>query len=148
MNGIHDMGGMQGLGEIGYREGETGFHEPWELRVFALERAIKRSVSSRRYIESIPAADYLRMNYYERWYTALVTRIIETGVVTRSEIESGRADPDSEKATPALTPAVARELLFRTPQAEQNIELTARFHVGDRVRGRNIHPTTHTRMPR
>ncbi len=147
MNGIHDMGGMQGLGEIGYREGETGFHEPWELRVFALERAT-RSGSTRRYIESIPAAGYLRMSYYERWYTALVKRIIERGVVTQSEVESGLADPASIKATPALTPSVARELLFRTPQTEQDIELTPRFHVGDHVRGRNVHPITHTRMPR
>ena len=60
----------------------------------------------------------------------------------------GRADPAAGQATPALTPAVAGELLFRTPQTEQDIALPPRFHVGDRVRGRNIHPTTHTRMPR
>ncbi len=147
MNGIHDMGGMQGLGEIGYRESEPGFHEPWEVRVFALVEAM-RSGGLRPYIERIPAADYLRMSYYERWYTALVTRIIERGVVTLAEVESGRADRTSVKAAPALAPAVARELLFRTPQTEQAIELTPKFHVGDPVRGRNIHPTTHTRMPR
>ena len=147
MNGIHDMGGMQGLGEIGYRESEPGFHDPWEVRLFALVQAM-RSGGLRPYIESIPAADYLRMSYYERWYTALVKRIIERGVVTQSEVESGLADPASIKATPALTPSVARELLFRTPKTEQDIELAPRFHVGHRVRGRNIHPTTHTRMPR
>ena len=88
------------------------------------------------------------MSYYERRYTALVTRLIESGVVTRAEVESGRVDPAAVKATPTLTPAVARELLSRTPRTEQHIELTPRFHVGDRVRGRNINPTTHTRMPR
>ena len=147
MNGIHDMGGMQGLGEIGYRENEPGFHEPWEVRLWALVQAVRSGVL-RPYIESIPAADYLRMSYYERWYTALVERMIERGVVTRSEVETGRADPASVKATPALTPSLARELPFRTPKTEQDIELTPRFHVGDRVRGRNIHPTKHTRMPR
>ncbi len=148
MNGIHDMGGMQGLGAIGYRESEPGFHEPWEVRLFALVQSMRLIGGLRPYIEGIPAADYLRMSYYERWYTALVTRIIESGVVTLAEVESGRADPTSVTATPALTPAVARELLFRSPQTEQDIELTPKFHVGDRVRGRNIHPTTHTRMPR
>ena len=147
MNGIHDMGGMQGLGEIGYREDEPGFHEQWEIKVFALVRAMQSS-SLRTYIESIPAADYLRMSYYERWYTALVKRMIDKEVVTLSEIENGRADSASEKATPAVTPAVVHEYLFRTPQTELDIELTPRFHVGDSVRGRNIHPTTHTRMPR
>jgi len=147
MNGIHDMGGMQGLGEIGYQESEPIFHEPWEGRVFALIRAMQVG-SIRPYIERIPAADYLRMSYYERWSTAFVTRLIERGVVTRAEVESGRADPASVKATPVVTPTVARELLFRTPQTEQDIALTPRFRVGDRVRGRNIHPSTHTRMPR
>jgi ribosomal protein L21E len=63
-------------------------------------------------------------------------------------VESGQADPASVKGTPAIPLAVARELLFRTPREERDIALTPRFHVGDRVRGRNIHPTTHTRMPR
>jgi nitrile hydratase len=147
MNGIHDMGGMHGLGEIGYKENEPGFHEPWEVRVFALIRAMQVG-SLRPYIERIPAADYLRMSYYERWYTAFVTRLIERGIVARAEVERGQADPASEKATPVVTSTVARELLFRTPHTEQDIALTPRFRVGDRVRGRNIHPTTHTRMPR
>ena len=54
--------------------------------VFALVQAM-RSGGLRPYIERIPAADYLRMSYYERWYTALVTRLIESGVVTRAEVE-------------------------------------------------------------
>ena len=57
MNGIHDMGGMQGLGEIGYRENEPWFHEPWEMRLWALVQA-SRVGSLRTYIENIPAANY------------------------------------------------------------------------------------------
>ena len=147
MNGSHDMGGMHGLGEIGYQAQEPIFHAAWEGRVLALIRAMHMS-SLRPYIEHIPAADYLRMSYYERWYTAFVTQLIEKGIVTRAEVESGRADPAAGRATPAITPAVARELLFRTPREEQDIALTPRFHVGDGVRGRNMHPTTHTRIPR
>ena len=78
MNGIHDMGGMQGLGEIGYQASEPMFHESWEGRVFALIRAMQVG-SLRPYIERIPAADYLRMSYYERWYTAFMTRLVEQG---------------------------------------------------------------------
>ena len=88
------------------------------------------------------------MGYYERWYTGLVTRIIERGFVTRAEVERGHADSASVKATPQLTPAAAGELLLRSAKTEQDIELAPRFHAGDRVRGRNIHPATHTRMPR
>jgi nitrile hydratase len=147
MNGIHDMGGMQGLGDLGYAANAPSFHAPWEVRVHALVQAMHAG-GLRPYIERIPAVDYLRMSYYERWYTALVIRLIESGVITRAEVERGRAEPAVGKATPVVTPAVARELLFRTPQTEQDMGLTPRFQVGDRVRGRNIHPTTHTRMPR
>src|SRR5262245_28580416 len=107
MNGIHDMGGMQGLGEIGYQAKAPMVHEPWEGRVSALLQAIRLGGSLRPYIERIPAAEYLRMSYYERRYTALVTRLIESGIVTRAEVESGRVDPAAGKATPALAPAVA-----------------------------------------
>jgi nitrile hydratase len=36
MNGIHDLGGMHGLGPIVREENEPVFHEPWEGRAFAL----------------------------------------------------------------------------------------------------------------
>ena len=147
MNGIHDMGGMQGLGEIGYKENEPGFHEVWEARLFAMVRAVQTG-SLRTDIESIPAQDYLRMSYYERWYTAFVTRIIERGIVTSAELDSGRAESASAKATPALTPKIASEYLSITPKEEKDIELTPRFRVGESVVGRNMNPTTHTRMPR
>ncbi len=148
MNGIHDMGGMQGLGELHYEETEPVFHEPWEGRVPAMMSALGVFGGFRVPIESIPAADYLRMSYYERWLVALNEQIIKYELATRTEIERGRPDPGSVRATPALTPAEARETLFRTRQSELEIEVAARFQVGDRVRGLNIHPTTHTRMPR
>ena len=88
------------------------------------------------------------MGYYERWYTALLTQIIERGIITRAEVDSGRADPALAKATPALTPEIAREILFRPSKTEQDVELTPRFHIGESVRGRNMNPATHTRMPR
>ncbi len=151
MNGIHDMGGMRGLGELHYEETEPVFHESWEGRVLALAGAMGahgKWRGLRSEIELIPAVDYLRMSYYERWLTALTERIVKNGLATRTEIERGRPDPGSVKATPALTPAEARERLFMTSQREQDVEIAAGFQVGERVRGRNIHPTTHTRMPR
>ena len=40
MNGIHDMGGMQGMGPIRRETDEPVFHETWEGRVYALNRAL------------------------------------------------------------------------------------------------------------
>ena len=36
MNGIHDLGGMHGLGPIPTEENEPYFHHEWERRVFPL----------------------------------------------------------------------------------------------------------------
>jgi len=40
MNGVHDMGGMHGMGPIQEEKNEPVFHELWESRVFALRRAM------------------------------------------------------------------------------------------------------------
>ena len=39
MNGIHDMGGMQGAGPIASENDEPVFHERWEKKVFAMQIA-------------------------------------------------------------------------------------------------------------
>jgi len=150
VNGIHDMGGMEGMGEIRDEASEAGYHAPWEGRVHALVTAMGAHGKwrfIRPEIEAIPAADYLRMSYYERWLTALTERIVKSEFATRAEIERGHAEAGSLKGTPALTPEEARESPFRPRQTELMINVAARYQVGQRVRGRNMHPASHTRMP-
>ena len=36
MDGIHDMGGMHGLGPIDYEADEPVFHHAWEGRMFGI----------------------------------------------------------------------------------------------------------------
>ena len=90
MNGIHDMGGMQDMGPIQRETREPVFHAEWERRVFALFNALGVGWPARRQqIELIPPADYLRMSYYERWLAAIGPLMVDTGMMTRQEIESG-----------------------------------------------------------
>ena len=81
VNGVHDMGGMHGMGPIEYEQNEPVFHAPWEGRAFALNLAAgawrKWSLDALRHqIELIPAAEYLRMSYYEKWLTAVTERLV------------------------------------------------------------------------
>ena len=39
MNGVHDMGGMHGMGPIEIEQNEPVFHAEWERRIFALRLA-------------------------------------------------------------------------------------------------------------
>jgi nitrile hydratase subunit beta len=152
MNGVHDMGGMHGMGPIVVEKNEPVFHAPWEARVIAMRRAVafsgKLPVFLRPAIERITAADYLRMSYYEKWFTALVEQLIETGLATRAEIESGKPAEGSAKGVPALTASEAATVPFRVSPAFLNVAVAPHFQAGQRVRARNMHPVGHTRLPR
>ena len=153
MNGVHDMGGMHGMGPIQYESNEPVFHEPWEARVFALQRAVRAGAkwtgdASRHAVELIPAPEYLRMSYYEQRLHALIELVVKDGLVTRAEVESGRPAPDSPKAAPALIASAVPGVVAKGKPASREVEVEARFGVGQRVRVRNIHPPGHTRLPR
>jgi nitrile hydratase subunit beta len=152
MNGIHDMGGMHGMGAIEYAKAEPVFHEAWEGRVYAMSYAVQGSgklrLGLRPPLESIPPAEYLRMSYYERWLTSLTERLIASGLATRAEIESGRPETGSVKATFAFSPTEAVAAQFKIPATRRDLPVAARFQVGQSVRARNINPITHTRSPR
>ena len=38
MDGVHDMGGMDGFGKVEPESNEPVFHAPWEGRVLAMQR--------------------------------------------------------------------------------------------------------------
>ncbi len=146
MNGIHDMGGMDGMGPIVQEAHEPVFHEPWERRVFAMMRGVGRWGRGRNWvgfrwaIESIPAAEYLRMSYYEKWFAMLTTRLLRAELVTPEELQRGTADPNRPR--PELFPAVPND------GAARENDPSPRFRPGDPVHVRNLHPRGHTRLPR
>lgn len=154
MNGIHDMGGMHGMGPIRHEKNEPVFHEPWEGRVYALNRALgawgKWNIDASRHgIELLPPVDYLRMSYYEKWLVRTVALLVQQGLVTHEEIDTGRPASGSPKATPRLTAAAAAATAAqRGSYMRQDAKAQARFKVGQHVRARNINPLGHTRLPR
>jgi nitrile hydratase len=153
MNGVHDMGGMQNMGPIHYEKNEPVFHEEWEARTYALTRAIRalgkwNLDTDRHDIELLPPADYLRMSYYEKWFAKLAQQIVKFGLVTKEELETGKPDPGSAKATPALTVSMAPQFLNRGLPSSNDPRVQPLFKVGQRVRARNINPVGHTRLPR
>ena len=145
MNGVHDMGGMHGMGPVRSEKDEPVFHERWEARAFALTLAMDawrkwNRDASRHQRELIPAAEYLRMSYYEKWITGLVELLVKARLVTGAEVESGKPAPDSVKA---IAPLIAGG-----GPASRDVAVLPPFKTGQRVRARNMHPTGHTRLPR
>jgi nitrile hydratase subunit beta len=153
MNGIHDMGGMHGMGPIQEERNEPVFHHPWERRVFALRRAMgawrRWNIDvSRHEVELVPAAEYLRMSYYERQFAAFVVLLEKRGFITPAELESGTPVPGVPVAVPALSPDKAAELIAKGVPTSRDVPVSPRFQPGQRVRARNINPPGHTREPR
>jgi nitrile hydratase subunit beta len=153
MNGVHDMGGMHGLGPVAPESNEPVFHAAWEARVLALTLAAgawgrSNIDASRHQRELINGADYLRMSYYEKWLAGLIELMVRAGLLTRAEIESGRADAGAVRETPPLTANRVGGVLARGGPATRDVPAARRFAVGDAVRARNINPVGHTRLPR
>jgi len=146
MNGVHDMGGMDGFGPVVPEQNEPVFHAAWEGRTYALATSgVATSADEFRHaIERIPPARYLASSYYERWIAAAETLLVEHRLATRAELLA-KQDPSIDpnliaNAIPARGPAPVKDKSAKPRRA--------RFTKGARVRARNINPTGHTRLPR
>ncbi|MBI1965636.1 MAG: nitrile hydratase subunit beta [Betaproteobacteria bacterium] len=152
MNGVHDMGGMHGMGPVEIERDEPVFHSEWEARVFALNLASgfhrKWNMDMGRHSrERMPPAEYLAATYYERWLYGLEKLLVEEGLVSARELETGRAGEKAGGVRPLAVAEVATYLRFRL-RARLDDDVPPRFRPGDAVVARNIHPTGHTRLPR
>lgn len=153
MNGVHDMGGMHGMGPVLAETDEPVFHHPWEARAYALTRAMAafgrwNIDASRHQRELIPPADHLRMSYYEKWIAGLTELLLRHGFISPEELASGRAAPGAAKQAPALPAAQVAAFIARGAPASRASACVPRFQTGERVRARNLNPPGHTRLPR
>ncbi|MCC7483677.1 MAG: nitrile hydratase subunit beta [Burkholderiales bacterium] len=153
MDGVHDMGGMDGFGPVRPEPNEPVFHEPWEARMLAMMRAMGATglwtIDTLRFSRERLRPDlYLAASYYQRWLLGLEQLLVDGSLVAPDELAAGHALRPAA-ALPlgpfrrADVPRVAARGSFSRPATSP-----ARFSTGERVRARNIHPRTHTRLPR
>lgn len=153
MDGIHDMGGMDGFGKVEAELDEPVFHHLWEGRVLGMSRVMGALGAwnidmGRDGIEKLPPAVYLTSSYYKKWFLRLEQLLLQRGLVDADEIAAGHALRPAKAlkrgtyTAADVDPAMKRGPFGRLEQAP------AQFKPGDHVRARNIHPSTHTRLPR
>jgi nitrile hydratase len=153
MNGVHDMGGMDGFGKVEPEPNEPTFHETWEGRVMAMVRAMGANgglnIDSQRFArESLPPEVYLASSYYKKWFLAVENQLIERNMVGADELAAGHSMRQSRPlirgkfTVDDVKRCETRGSFARDPKAP------ALFKLNDRVRARNINPATHTRLPR
>jgi nitrile hydratase subunit beta len=152
MDGVHDMGGMDGFGKVEVEQNEPVFHAPWEGRVLAIQRAMGYAgawhIDHARFAqERLAPATSLTASYYQLWALAMEMNVIDRGLADADELRAGHALRPAKTLKRKLTPDVVQKGLMRSSFFRQQ-QSPAKFKIGDRVRARNIHPKTHTRLPR
>ena len=158
MNGVHDLGGMHGLGRVDVEGNEPVFHNPWEKVVFGtmvatLGQGMYNLDEFRHGIEVMGPAHYLTSSYYEHWLETIEKNLIEKGVIDRDELDARTQeflkDPDAsvaQREDPELADSLS-QLVRAGASSRREVSAKPQFEVGDRVRTRNVHPRGHTRLP-
>jgi nitrile hydratase len=159
MNGIHDLGGMHGLGPVVAEVDEPAFHEEWERRAFAITLGAgflgAWNLDESRYArEQMAPATYLATTYYEHWLFGLEQLLAKYALVGADEVEARLADRPTPMVRPpdpalrVLKAADVDRVLRKGGKARVDADVPPRFTPGDRVVARNVHPIGHTRLPR
>jgi nitrile hydratase beta subunit len=146
MDTIHDLGGREGFGPIRWQDDNDSkpFHEPWQARTWAMCMLMFGQFRdgktgwtldwSRHVIERITPADYLAMNYFDKWGQHLMAILIDEGVAEVQEFVEGR----SHRNPPARVP---------TPLSASTEPGVAKYAVGDLVLAKRSIASMHTRLP-
>lgn len=159
MNGVHDLGGTDGLGRVVTEEHEPVWHADWEKAAFAMfpTNFVKGhfGVDEFRFgIEQMHPADYLTSRYYEHWLHTIEHHTVKAGVVDPQELEARtqhyRDNPDEPlpaRKDPELV-ALMERIAHAGGSARRESGDAPEFAVGDRVRVKDDSPAGHTRRAR
>ena len=138
MDGVHDMGGMDGFGKVEPEPNEPVFHAAWEGRVLAMQRAMGYAgawhIDMARFAqERLPPPVYLTASYYQRWALAMECNVVERGYAGADELAAGHALHPGKALSRKLTTDVVKQGMTRGSFYRQ-ARASARFKAGDLIR--------------
>ncbi|NMO92231.1 nitrile hydratase subunit beta [Actinomycetospora sp. TBRC 11914] len=158
MNGIHDLGGRDGIGAINPTESEPVWKAEWEKHAhtfFPLAfRAGFFGVDSFRFgMEQMDPVEYLTSPYYEHWLHSVTHHGVRKGLLDPEEIEKRTQyyleHPDAplpeDKDPEGELVAFIEAVIPAGAPAGRDTGKVAKFAVGDRVTVVADAPHGHTR---
>lgn len=153
MDGIHDMGGMQGWGSVSIDPDEPVFREGWHGRAFAMG-AMSMGLSGtnldafRHGLERLHPYDYLADGYYGRWLACAETLLVDSGVLAPGAVEARARNLMGESVEePADVEENKPSYERGGPGSLREIDDAPAFSPGDQVRARDMRTDGHTRLP-
>lgn len=159
MNGVHDLGGTDGLGPVPVPDSEPVYHEEWEKAAFGMFSMAFRAGffgvdAFRSGIEQMHPAAYLLSPYYDHWAHAVEHYGVAKGVLDEAEIDKRMQffleNPDApmpERDDPDLLAFVEGVVKSGAPAGRPS-DKVAQFAVGDPVTVLDDSPFGHTRKAR
>ncbi len=155
MDGIHDLGGKQGYGDID-RDGEDEvFHQEWEGREWGIAQSARTPGITidwwRHCRELIMPEDYLGRPYFDSWAQTDFATYIEAGWFTLDEVDAGRSlttdiDYPEPPAAMSLEQVLDRDRAHAF-RFDAEIDTPPAYTVGQRVWTARHGHGGHTRLP-
>ncbi len=154
MDGIHDLGGMEGFGPVQVTFDENVFPdlEDWEKRMWALSQAVSVPGSTidwfRHVVELMVPKDYLTFPYFNKWCTTHMVMWIDKGDASIGDFEAGNSASAPQAASLAAVEEIIQENRRRGFSFNVPSDASPAFSVGDVVRTVTQVSPGHTRLPR
>jgi len=104
--------------------------------------------TSRFYREALPPHVYLASSYYKKWFLGLEDMLVDKGYVAAEDVAAGHAVQPAKPLKRGKFTVNDVERIMVRGKFGRTAPAPAKFKPGDRVRAKNIHPVTHTRLPR
>ncbi|MDH3715141.1 MAG: nitrile hydratase subunit beta [Gammaproteobacteria bacterium] len=152
MDGIHDLGGRQGFGEIDVDESDEQFHEPWEARVRGIVNAMSGAADwnldwFRHCRELLDPADYLSRPYFDQWVQTYCAMLVNSEVATVEELASGKSVAPVSGMPAPMRAAAVKSARPGAKRYDREIDVGPAYSVNDSVRAKSHGIPGHTRLP-
>lgn len=152
MDGVHDLGGREGFGEILFKEDGRPFQAEWESRAFGMEQSSAGSADwsidwFRHCRELIAPAEYLSRSYFDHWLLTLAAQMVDAGYVSLDEIKSGKAAFVPEPGYPPSEVEESHTYVKDPKSYAMDVASPPLFALGETVRGQMATCSGHTRLP-
>jgi nitrile hydratase beta subunit len=166
MNGVHDIGGMDGFGPVHYEENEPVFHEPWEGRLVAIQTLMRGKHrlyhldETRHAIERIDPVYYLGSAYFQLWLLRTEALLKEKGILSDEQVKermtqlspnySPKPHLEAFRKVKPLIASTRRRVLVETTSGATgpDEDVKPKFPPGTIVKAKAMAPLGHTRIPR
>jgi nitrile hydratase subunit beta len=152
MDGVHDLGGMQGFGAVGVDEPDVPFHHDWEGRMWAIARTCRApdwTIDWWRHMrERIDPTDYLSRPFFDQWMQTYAAGFVTSGIFTVDEIASGHTAQSAPAPAALSLDQIIENARDEAHAFDAPADADALYAPGDLVRGVSHGAAHHSRLPR